>query len=368
VRLADDSAAPIERLDAEVFVIPTDRPESDGTMKWKKTTMIVVHASGGGKEGLGYTYAHGSVAELVAAPLAEAVLGLDAMDTPAAFAAMGRALRNLGRPGLGWEALSAVDVALWDLKAKLFDVPLAKLLGGARAAVPIYGSGGFTSYDDAALVEELGRWARDGFTRVKMKVGRDLAHDVDRVRAARGAIGPEVELFVDANGAWSRKQALEQLERFAAFDVRWAEEPVSSEDLEGLRLIRDRAPAGCDVAAGEYGYVPDDFRRMVEADCIDVLQADGTRCGGVTGLLLVAGLAEAFGIPLSTHCAPQLHAHAGAALRPLRHLEYFHDHARVERMLFDGVLLPRGGQLATDPDRPGLGVELRRKDAARFAA
>lgn len=358
----------VEQVTARAFTIPTDAPESDGTFAWDRTTLVLVRARAGGREGLGYTYAHAAAVGLAEGPLAQAVVGKDAMATSAAWAAMRHALRNIGRPGLGWEALSAVDVALWDLKAKLLDVSLATLLGPARDDVPVYGSGGFTSYDDARLAEQLAGWVAEGITMVKMKVGRDPATDPHRVRIARRAIGPDVQLFVDANGAWSRKQALAQLAAFAACDVRWAEEPVCATDLDGLRLVRDRAPAGVEVAGGEYGYILAEFRRMLAADCLDVLMADGTRCGGVTGLLAVAGLAEAHDMPLSTHCAPQLHAHVGAALRPLRHLEYFHDHARIERLVFDGALDPSGGHLTPDPSRPGLGVEFREADAAPFAA
>ncbi|MCY1059045.1 enolase C-terminal domain-like protein [Nannocystis sp. SCPEA4] len=357
----------VEQVTARAFTIPTDAPESDGTFAWDRTTLVLVRARAGGREGLGYTYAHAAAVDLAEGPLARAVVGKDAMATSASWAAMRHALRNLGRPGLGWEALSAVDVALWDLKAKLLDISLAALLGPARDDVPIYGSGGFTSYDDARLTEQLAGWVAEGITMVKMKVGRDPASDPHRVRTARRAIGPDVQLFVDANGAWSRKQALAQLAAFTESAVRWAEEPVCATDLDGLRLVRDRAPAGVEVAAGEYGYILPDFRSMLAADCLDVLMADGTRCGGITGLLAVAALAEAHDIPLSTHCAPQLHAHVGAALRPLRHLEYFHDHARIERLVFDGALDPRGGHLTPDLSRPGLGVEFREADAVPFA-
>jgi L-alanine-DL-glutamate epimerase-like enolase superfamily enzyme len=360
------SAPRIERLATEVLVVPTDRPESDGTIAWDSTTMVLVRVHAAGTQGLGWTFCHGAAAELVTGPLAAAIVGLDPMATSEAWSAMNHAIRNIGRPGLGWEAISAVDIALWDLKAKLFGVPLARLLGPARDSVPIYGSGGFTSYDDRTLAEQLGGWAAAGFSAVKMKVGRDPSRDLERVRTAREAIGKGVSLFVDANGAWSRKQALAQADAFATFGVTWLEEPVSSEDLEGLRLLRDRAPAGMDVAAGEYGYVLDDFRRMLSADCIDVLQADATRCGGVSGILAVAGLCEAFGMPMSAHCAPHVHAHVGCAIRPLRHLEYFHDHARIEHLVFDGAIEPRRGHLTPDPDRPGLGVELR-KDASLYA-
>lgn len=359
--------AAIERVSAQAFTVPTEQAESDGTFEWTRTTLVLARARAGDHEGLGYTYAHRAAGELIAGPLARAVVGGDAMDTASAYSAMGRALRNIGRPGLGWEALSAVDVALWDLKARLLGVSLLDLLGAAREALPVYASGGFTSYNEGELVDEAHAWLAQGFTRVKIKVGRRPAEDHHRAALVRAALGPEVDLFVDANGAWSRKQALEQLAILADLDVRWAEEPVSSDDLEGLRMIRERAPAAVEIAAGEYGYTIVDFRRMIEAGAVDVLMADGTRCGGVTGLLTVAGLAEAHGVPLSTHCAPLLHAHVGAALRGVRHGEYFHDHARVEQLLFSGATRPAGGVLPVERGRPGLGVTLRERDAVRFA-
>jgi L-alanine-DL-glutamate epimerase-like enolase superfamily enzyme len=358
---------PIERVEATTYVVPTDRRESDGTFAWDKTAVVVAHVFGGGLEGLGWTFADASAAELATGALARAIVGLDASATSAAWSAMGRAVRNIGRPGLAWEAISAVDIALWDLRAKRLGMPLARLLGPAREAVRAYGSGGFTSYDDSALAAQLAAWASAGFSAVKMKVGRFPEKDRHRVRIAREAIGADVELFVDANGAWSRKQALYEMERFADFGVTWVEEPVSSEDLEGLRLLRDRAPAGMEISTGEYGYVLDNFRRMLVADCIDVLQADITRCGGVTGMLSVAALCEAFQMPLSAHCAPHVHAHVGCALRPLRHLEYFHDHARIEHLLFTGALEPHGGRIQPDPSLPGLGVTIA-SGASRYQA
>ncbi len=356
----------VESVTAAVYTVPTDRHESDGTIAWDATTMVVVHVRAGGVEGIGWTYAHAGAAALVASPLAAAVVGRDPMATSAAYIAMSRSVRNIGRPGLGIEAISAVDIALWDLKAKLLGVPLATLLCKARDSVMVYGSGGFTSYDDATLAAQLGGWADRGFTAVKMKVGREPGRDLERVRIAREAVGPRVGLFVDANGAWTRKQALAQAESFARLDVTWLEEPVSSEDLGGLRFLRDRGPAGMDVTAGEYGYTLDDFRRLLVADCLDVVQADATRCGGVTGILAVAGMCEAFGIPFSAHCAPHIHAHIGCAIRSLRHIEYFHDHARIDGLVLDGALEPRAGRLTPDPTRPGLGVSLK-PDAFRFA-
>lgn len=358
--------APIEEVEVSVYRVPTDRPESDGTFSWESTTLVLVEVSAGGRRGLGYTYGAAAAAGIVRDPLADAVRGADALAVPQAHAAMVHAVRNIGAPGVASTAISAVDIALWDLKARLLDLPLVRLLGQAREAVPIYGSGGFTSYSIDELKAQLDGWAEAGIGMVKMKVGRDPAADPGRVAAAREAIGPDVQLFVDANGAYSRKQALAMGERFAARGVRWFEEPVSSDDLEGLRLLRDRMPAEIDVAAGEYGYDAMYFRRMLEAGAVDVLQADATRCRGVSGFIRAAALCEARGLPLSAHTAPSVHVHACCALPIVRHLEYFHDHVRIEEMLFDGAPRPRGGALAPDTSRLGLGLELRRADAARF--
>jgi L-alanine-DL-glutamate epimerase-like enolase superfamily enzyme len=352
----------VEAVEAMAYTIPTDAPESDGTMEWDSTTLVLVHARGGGRTGIGYTYAGPAAGQVVNGHLAGVVQGRDAATPAASWAAMQHAVRNLGRPGLVAEAISAVDVALWDLHARLMEAPLSVALGAVHDATPIYGSGGFTSYDDRRLREQLGGWVAEGIPRVKMKVGRHPSDDPDRVCAAREAIG-DAQLFVDANGAYSRKEALGWADRYAEFDVRWFEEPVTSDDLAGLRLLRDRGPGGMDIAAGEYGYDLAYFHRMLEAEAVDCLQADVTRCGGLTALLRVGALCDARGVDLSLHCAPQLSAHAGTAVWHLRHLEYFHDHVRIEGMAFDGVLRPEpGGLLRPDRSRPGLGLEVRTTD------
>jgi L-alanine-DL-glutamate epimerase-like enolase superfamily enzyme len=277
-----------------------------------------------------------------------------------------REIRNLGRPGVVSMAVAAVDAALWDLKARLLNLPLVALLGVARERAPIYGSGGFTSYSVEQLRKQLGGWVEQGITRVKMKVGRHPGDDVDRVRAARQAIGERAGLFVDANGAYSRKQALAFAAAFADYGVSWFEEPVSSDDLDGLRLIRDRAPAGMDIAAGEYGYDLFYFHRMLESGAVDTLQADVTRCAGITEFMRVGTLCQARSTPLSSHTAPALSLHACCALGPVRHMEYFYDHARIEQMFFDGAPTPVNGELRPGLSRPGMGLELKRADAARY--
>jgi len=359
------AAAPVERLEVHAYTIPTDEPESDGTLEWDSTTIVVVEAHGGEHTGLGYTYCDAAAAEVISSQLAGVVEGEDVMDVRAAWLRMTAQVRNAGQPGIGFCAVSAVDQALWDLKARLLDVPLVVLLGAAHEDVPIYGSGGFCSYSEERLRDQLGGWVDQGIPRVKMKLGRDPADDAQRLTAARDAIGPDAELYVDANGAFAAKEAVRWATRYTReWDVRWFEEPVSSADFDGLRLVREHSTL--DVAAGEYAYVLADFRNLIGV--VDCLQADVTRCGGITGLLRVNGLAAAHGLDVSGHCAPQLSAHAFCGVDRLRHLEYFHDHVRIESMLFDGVLEPVDGALVPDRSRPGHGLELKRADAKRWAA
>jgi L-alanine-DL-glutamate epimerase-like enolase superfamily enzyme len=357
----------IERLDVAAYTVPTDRPESDGTLEWDSTTIVVADVVAGGAHGLGYTYADASAAKLIEQRLRPVIQGTDATAVAAAWDAMVAAVRNVGRPGIAASAISAVDAALWDLKARLLELPLVRLLGAVREAVPVYASGGFTSYSSDELAEQLAGWVAAGIPRVKMKVGRRPDEDAERVRAARKAIGPDAELFVDANGAYDRKEAHRFAETFARERVSWFEEPVSSDDLEGLRLLRDRAPAGLEIGAGEYGYDPWYFRRMLEAGAVDVLQADATRCLGITGFIHAAALAEAHQVPLSAHTAPALHVHACCALSAVRHLEWFHDHVRIERLLFEGMSEPVDGLLRPALDRAGLGLVLKRTEAERYA-
>jgi L-alanine-DL-glutamate epimerase-like enolase superfamily enzyme len=357
----------VEQLSARTFTVPTDGPEADGTLSWDSTTLVLVQATAAGQTGLGYSYAAGAAAPLIRDLLAGAVIGADALSPPAAWARMRAEVRNIGYPGIASCAISAVDVALWDLKARLHGVSLCTLLGRVRNRVPVYGSGGFTTYTDTQMEHQLTAWVEQGIHTVKIKVGSEPDRDPARVHHARSVIGPNARLFVDANGAYTRKQALALADTFAGQSgVSWFEEPVSSDDLEGLRLLRDRAPAGMDIAAGEYGYELFYFRRMLEAGAVDVLQADVTRCGGITQLLQVGTLCAAHGLLLSAHTSPSIHAHVCAAIQPLVHVEYFHDHARIEELLFDGLPPLVDGALCPDPAVPGTGLGLREEHAKRY--
>ena len=359
-------APPLKQIRARAYEIPTDAPEADGTLEWDRTTLVLVEIAAGGETGLGYTYADASVVLLIERKLWAVIAGRSAFDLPDLTAALWRSVRNLGRSGLAATAISAVDAALWDLKAKLLGLSVASLLGCCRDRVPIYGSGGFTSYSDDRVRHQLAGWVEeDGCRWVKMKIGSDPDRDPSRVETARRAIGNR-GLFVDANGAFTTKQALGLAERIGELGVTWFEEPVSSDDLAGLSLMRARAPHGMDVAAGEYGYTPDDFCRLIAEPSVDVLQADATRCGGVSGFLAVSALCSANHIDLSGHCAPALHLPVACAVPRLRHLEWFHDHVRIERMLFDGAPIARDGVIAPDLARPGLGLAFKERDAERF--
>jgi len=365
----DADGPAIEHIDAAVYVIPTDAPEADGTLSWTKTTLVLVTAAAGGRQGIGWTYAAAAAGSVITDVLAGTVIGRSAFDIPGAAEAMARAVRNIGRGGVAATAISAVDVALWDLKARLFGLPVASLLGRARERVPVYGSGGFTSYDERQTREQLSRWVEeDRIPRVKIKIGEDWGRnerrDLERVHLAREVIGPEAELYVDANGGYTTGQAVRVAHQLADAGVSWFEEPVSSQDLAGLADVRRLVLP--DVAAGEYSWTLADSAALIAAGAVDCLQLDMTRCGGISEFLRGAALAAAHSMQVSAHCAPNLHAHVGAAVPNLRHVEYFHDHQRIEQMLFDGTLDPAGGALTPDPGQPGLGLQLRAADAEQY--
>src|SRR5665213_512691 len=349
-----------------VYTVPTDAPEADGTFSWESTTMVLVSLEAGGKRALGYTYADSSTAKLAETLLHQVVLGRDVFSHSTILQSMWRAVRNLGGTGIATMAIAAIDNALWDLRGRLLDLPLVNLIGRVRDAIPVYGSGGFTSYTDDQLTKQFSGWAQRGFTMMKMKVGADPVRDPHRVSTARRAIGNTSQLFVDANGAYTVAQAIRLAAIFGEDAVEWIEEPVSSDNLCGLSQVRARVPVGMDVAAGEYGYTAWYFRRMLDAQAVTVLQADATRCGGISGFLDVASLCWAHNMPLSSHCGPSMHLHVCCAVPRAIHMEFFHDHSRIERMFFDGFCEPVGGNMSPDLTRPGMGLELKEKDAAAY--
>ena len=356
---------PIDRVTVSAFTIPTDTsPESDGTAVWTSTTLVLVEIEAGGKRGIGWTYESVAAGALISDQLADLMRGANAFETRALWLKLTNAVRNTGRSGLASYAIGAVDIALWDLRAHLLDAPLCEIMGSARQSVPVYGSGGFTSYDIPTLQRQLEGWVAAGMTAVKMKVGRDHLADVARVKAARVAIGRHCQLFVDGNDGYSVEQAIAIAHAFAEHDVVWFEQPVDHMDLAGTKRVREHAPHGMAISSGEY--IGDTARAAEVARVVDVLQADATRCGGYTGFLAIDGFCEVSRKPLSSHCGPMVHLHAAAAALRLRHMEYFHDHVRIEHMLFDGCIEPIDGSLRPDRSRPGHGMTLKSSDAERY--
>lgn len=364
----DAVGARIDDVQVSAYEVPTSTDqESDGTLIWDSTTLVVVEVSAAGRTGLGYTYCDPTAGLVIKSKLAEILEDADPLMPQKTWAQMQMATRQMGHDGIAAMAVSAVDVALWDLKARLLGVCLADALPRYRESAPIYGSGGFCNYSADELREQVQGWAEKGFRSVKIKVGRDADADPERVALVRSVVGPDVEVMVDANGANTPADAVLWAHRYREeFGVTYFEEPVSSDDLAGLRYVRDHAPPGLAVAAGEYGWNLPYFQRMLEAGAVHILQADVTRCGGITNLLRVDGLCKARCLPFSAHCAPAISAHACCAMETVVHIEYFFDHYRIEGLLFDGTLEPEAGLLTPDRSRPGLGLELRREQARQY--
>jgi L-alanine-DL-glutamate epimerase-like enolase superfamily enzyme len=346
------------------YQIDTDAPESDGTISWNKTILVTVKVFSGDSIGFGYTYGDIATGRFIETHLKELLLDQNVFTSH--WEKMITRCRNLGLAGITTMAISAVDIALWDLKSRILNLPLVVLLGVEKNQIPAYGSGGFTSYSNEQLAKQFQNWKNSGIWMFKMKIGREKDQDYQRIQFARQVIGEQDQLFIDANGAYFPQEAVKFSHLFEPFHISWFEEPVSSDNLPGLRFVRSRVPSEMDIAAGEYGYNSWYFNQMLAAGAVDILQADATRCGGLTGFLKVNALCEAYHLPLSAHTAPTVHMQACCAASKAIHLEYFHDHERIEGMLFDGYISPQNGLLIPDFTRPGLGIQFKERDAEQY--
>jgi L-alanine-DL-glutamate epimerase-like enolase superfamily enzyme len=363
--MASMQSIPIEEIKIAAYKVPTDMPETDGTFEWDSTTLVIVQLRAGDQWGLGYSYGHIADCYIIQEYI-PFIHQANIFDNRLLWEKMLHKDRNIGARGVAANAISAVDIALWDLKAKILQVPLCELWGRVRDEVPIYGSGGFTSYTDQQLASQFENWRHEGITKFKMKVGRHPDKDQERVKHARKVIGEESELFVDANGAYKLKQALKLAFAFAESNVSWFEEPVIAENLNGLNFLRYEVPKKMNIAAGEYGYEISYFKRMLENQAVDIIQADTTRCLGYTGFLQACQLSGAFNTPLSSHTAPAAHLHPCLTQSLVCHMEYFHDHVRIESRYFEGFPKIRNGCLIPHLDRLGHGLELKEKDIEQF--
>jgi L-alanine-DL-glutamate epimerase-like enolase superfamily enzyme len=355
----------INLFETAAYTIPTDFPESDGTLCWDSTTLVVIHIGCNGRVGMGYTYGDNSIAVLVESKCKDLVLGTDAEAHMSTLQTLHNAMRNNGDTGLTSMAIAAIDNALWDLRARLYDVPLAAFMGLARPKIKAYGSGGFTSYTDEQLCRQLEHWADSGFKDIKIKIGNNIQTEQKRIKKACNVTGDTVDLFVDANGAFDLKNALLMADILKENSITWFEEPVCHKDRSGLHFLRERCPPPIRISVGEYGFGLNYFKDLLTENCVDVLQADATRCG-ITGFRDAASLCEAFNIPLSAHTAPSLHAHICCSVQSALNVEYFHDHIRIEQMLFDGAAEAENGYLVPDLSSTGNGLQLKKQDAERY--
>jgi L-alanine-DL-glutamate epimerase-like enolase superfamily enzyme len=349
-----------------VFEIPTETPEADGTIEWDSTTLLLVEVHADGKTGLGYSYGHRCLVSLIEDLLTRCVKGKNVLNLPEIWGSLGHTVRNNGEVGLTSMAISAIDIALWDLKAKILQVSLSELLGQTRPRVPVYGSGGFTNYSDEKMKAQLQQWTKQGIRKFKIKVGTDPDQDPYRVKKVREVVGDQAELFVDANGAYDFQTALKLSEAFSKFNVTWFEQPIDPFNLDGMRELKRRLPAGMNLASGEYIYDLSDLQYGIENQAQDFIQLDATRCKGFTGFIKGAHACEMHRIPISSHCAPSLHVALGCALPNFKHIEYFFDHGRIENLIFDGVPEVIDGTLTPDLTQPGHGLKFKAQAAEKY--
>lgn len=311
-------------------------------------------------EGLGVGDGGRAAQTLINESLKPILIGADPLFIEKLWDDMFWRVRGVGRKGLAFGAISAVDIALWDLKAKYFNVPLYKLLGAYTDTVPVYGSGGWTHFSADELVAEQAGYVERGMKSVKMKVGKDFGksekEDIERLAAVRDAVGDDVEILIDANNGYYAKQAIRMARAFEPYRVGWFEEPVLADDIEGLAAIA--AAIDIPVATGEHEYSKFGFRELIARGGADIVQPDIGRVGGVTEWIKVANLAHAFNLPVAPHAFQLVHLHVTCATPNLRIVEYLGAAEEFDKLVYTEFPEPIDGMWSPYPDRPGLGLEL----------
>lgn len=355
----------ITGIEATAFTVPHTRPIGSALGTYDGAGWIVVHVhTAEGPTGCGFTMGldtRGNAAVLACiehdlAPLAE---GRDALAPEALWQAMWAPMKPRMRAGIGLQALSAIDIACWDIVAKSAGLPLNRLLGGYRQNVPVYGSGGWVTLDDGELVAECQAFAEQGITAYKIKIG--TKRDVERVALLRREMGDDFTLFVDANQRYIVREAVEMSHRLAEFGVGWLEEPVIADSVDDLAETARRSAVP--IAAGENTYLRWGFREMCERRAVSFLQPDAVRCGGVTEFMKAAHLADAFNVSLTSHLAHELHVSLVGASPAGYLVEYVN---LFDPGLFDGDFTVKDGHLRV-PDSPGHGVAFNMDMVRRLA-
>ena len=353
----------IAAIHVHLVSAPVEGGFADATRKVESLGFVIVRVlTKEGHEGIGITYNEvggEATAELIRRNIVPKLIGRDPLETEVIWQEMFHYLRGVGRKGLTYCALSAVDIALWDLKGKILDLPVYKLLGGNSTQVPVYGSGGWTSYSDDELVAEVTGMVSRGYTAVKFKVGvsggTDLRRDVERVRKVREAVGPDIQLMVDANNCFDAARAVQLANRIREFDIFFFEEPVFADDIPGLARFR----RGTDIplATGEHEYTKFGVRDLLVNEAADIVQVDGARVGGYTELVKCAALTQAWNVKFAPHAMEHIHLHFAAATPNVLFLERLLIFEGISDQVFRSPLPPAQGVMEI-PDLPGLGFVL----------
>lgn len=355
----------ITEVESFAISIPLEEPVAFATriVEERDHTVVRIHTADGTK-GIGYTLGYGGatlIADAVEELLVPIIEGQDPRDTTRLWQEMFDGTVQIGRKGVLLRAISIVDIALWDIKAKKAGMPLYKLLGGTADRIPSYASGGYYRDEKGleGLREEMQQYVDRGHDVMKMKVGRkSLEREVDRVQAARDTIGPDRTLLLDANGKWDDKlEAVRACEAFAEYDPYFIEEPVMPDSVELMSKVNAALPYS--VAAGELEFSRYGFAELLRENAVDIVQPDATVVGGITEWLRVAHTASTHDIPVAPHYNWDLHVQLLGAIENGRWAEYFYPDNSVK--VFDDVLKypmePDSEGKLEIPDRSGHGVE-----------
>lgn len=353
----------IAKVDVHLVSSAVPQGIADSTRKVETIGFVLVRVTTDqGLEGLGVTYHEvggEATRELIRRNMAPRLIGRDPLESEALWQEFFHYLRGVGRKGLTFCALSAVDIALWDLKGKIAGLPVCRLLGGNLTRVPVYASGGWTSYDDDQLVDEMKGMVRRGFRHVKMKVGVEGGanpnRDVVRVRKVRDAVGPDVRILIDANNCFDAATAIQLANRIRDCDIMLFEEPVFADDIPGLARFR----RGTDIplGTGEHEYTKFGVRDLLLAQAADYVQADGARAGGYTEMLKIAALTQAFNVAFAPHAMENIHLPLAAALPNVPFLERLLMFETLTALVFRDAPAPVDGFMEVN-DLPGLGLDL----------
>lgn len=353
----------IKKIDVHLVSNPISAGYTDATRKVEMIGYTVVRiTTDQGLEGIGVTYHEvggEATRELILRNMAPKLMDRDPLENEAIWQEFFHYLRGVGRKGLMYGALSAIDIALWDLKGKIVDLPLYRLLGGNRTKIPVYASGGWTSFSDDQLVDEMKGMVAQGYKMVKFKVGveggTNIRRDVERVRKVREALGPNIELLVDANNCFDAATGVQLANRIREYDIFLFEEPVFADDIPGLARFK----RGTDIplGTGEHEYTKFGVRDLLMHDAVDIVQVDGARVGGYTELLKTAALTQAWNVRFAPHAMENIHLNLAGAVPNLLFLERLMMFEDITAKTFKNAPVPVNGFMEI-PDLPGLGLSL----------